>query len=213
MPQGCPHRFSSAMKHPFSGLDSAVQESLKRREARSELLSSALFGGCVFIIFAVLLSPVRRPIKSFALLRDVFIGFAVLLVGLAPAGWKGMVAPDHALCERQPAVTFLQFSPYRQCVRDRGRYRFLHRSAHAVLPGHQHHRLPAEPGIEFLRRGAFRARSDVHLAAFMRPTFTGVYRKSSHHRLARRGRPGDRVSGHRCHACALAAGSNFSARF
>ncbi len=108
------------MKHPFSGLDSAVQESLKRREARSELLSSALFSGCVFIIFAVLsLAGEATQLKSFALLRDVFIGFTVLLVGLALLARKGWWHPIMPYVNVSLQVTFLSFL-LTTSVRDQG---------------------------------------------------------------------------------------------
>lgn len=108
------------MKHPFSNLDSTLRESLKAREARSELLSGTLFSGCVLIIFAVLsIAGEATQLESFSLLRDVFIGFTLLFVGLGLLARKGWWHPVMPYVNVGLQVTFLSFFLVTS-VRDQG---------------------------------------------------------------------------------------------
>ncbi len=82
------------MPATFSALDLAVRDQLLRREARSEVLSCALFSGCGLLLFAILtFVGGAGELKSFHILRSVFIGFTLLLITLAMLAQKGWWHP------------------------------------------------------------------------------------------------------------------------
>lgn len=98
------------MNPSLSGLDSAVREELLRRESRSEALSSALFCGCGFLLFAVLAVIGKAgDLKSFETLRDVFIGFTLLLAILAILARKGWWHPAVPYFNTALQITMLSF--------------------------------------------------------------------------------------------------------
>ena len=98
------------MKTSLSGLDDAAHEQLVHREARAELLSSALFCGCGLTIFAVLmLAGEAAVLQSFRVIGMVFVGFTALLVSLALLARKGWWHPSMRFVNTGLQITLLSF--------------------------------------------------------------------------------------------------------
>lgn len=105
---------------PFSTFDSSVREQLHRKEARSEVLSCALFSGSSILLFGVLtLFGQAVDTKSFMLLRGVFLGFTALLILLGAMAYKGWWHPVMPYVNTGMQITMLSFFLITN-VRDQG---------------------------------------------------------------------------------------------
>jgi len=77
-----------------SNLDLALRAKLLRGEAKTELLSCAIFVGASLLIFLVLtFLGEAKEIHSFGVLRCAFLGFLIPLIILAVVAWRGWWHP------------------------------------------------------------------------------------------------------------------------
>lgn len=91
-----------------SALDAALQEQLRPRQARAELVSTAIFCGTVFFIFGMVsILGYTQRLNSFSLIQTTFLTFMALLAGLAVIARKGWWHPVLPFANTGLQVTLL----------------------------------------------------------------------------------------------------------